>query len=81
MPSLDAPAGSAVAADPPGYSFYDNRSMRLMKLVSDGPWKDWIIYKHPDGQWVSLRKATALDWQTLAAAMSASIHAPHSPNE
>jgi hypothetical protein len=23
--------------------------------------KDWVLYKHPDGQWVSLRKATDVD--------------------
>lgn len=74
-------AQAAGSANPPGYTFYDNRSMLTMRLVSDGPWKDWIVYKHPDGQWVTLRKAMAVDWQVLAEAMSATIHAPHSPNE
>lgn len=34
----------------------------------------WICYRHPDGQWVTLRKATQSDIYELAAAMSATIH-------
>ena len=40
------------------YEFYDQASERQMLLKK---WHDdnlWLFYKHPDGQWVSLRKAT-----------------------
>jgi hypothetical protein len=40
-----------------------------MKLVTDGPFKGWICYKHPDGQWVSLRRATEEDREKLAEAI------------
>jgi hypothetical protein len=54
-------------SDPKGYSFYDLRSRREMRLVIEGTWKDWIIYKHPDGQWVShcakLHTRIGTNWQ------------------
>jgi len=53
-----------------GYAFFDNASGRTMMLVYEGEWKDWICYKHPDGQWVSLRKAATDDWRALVKAMS-----------
>lgn len=65
---------NAEGAEPKGYGFYDGKSKRFMRLVYEGPWKDWIVYKHPDGQWVSLRKATNDDWHALAQAMSATLH-------
>lgn len=44
--------------DPPGVEFFDTLSQRQMKLVTDGSWAGWIVYKHPDGQWVTLRRLT-----------------------
>ena len=54
--------------DPPGIAFFDKASRRVMKLVTDGQFKDWIVYKHPEGQWVSLRKATEDDLKRLKTA-------------
>lgn len=51
--------------DPPGIEFYDQVSGRVMKLVTGGHFIGWIVYKHPDGQWVSLRKATDDDRERL----------------
>ena len=47
---------------PPMY--FDDAKRGLMKLEQ---WGDelWLFYKHPDGQWVSLRKATDEDLDKL----------------
>jgi hypothetical protein len=34
----------------------------------------WILYRHPDGQWVTLRKATSADIAEMSAAVSAAHH-------
>lgn len=59
--AVTTPAKRKDHYDPPGIEFFDMASGRQMKLVADGIWKGWIAYKHPDGQWVSLRKAEADD--------------------
>lgn len=50
---------------PKGPKFYDNATGRKMILADTSePRRDligWLFYKHPDGQWVSLRKATESD--------------------
>lgn len=43
--------------DPKGPEYYGT-SGRLYKFCLEGPWIGWVAYKHPDGQWVSLRKMT-----------------------
>ena len=58
-------------SNPPGIEFLDCISQREMKLVTDGEWKGWIVYRHPDGQWVSLRRATEEDYSRLTEAMDA----------
>ena len=52
---------------PTGVEFYDNDSKREMMWIynEDEPWADWIFYKHPDGQWVSLRKISEQEKQIL----------------
>ena len=45
--------------DPEGVLFWEEG--RKLKLLVEGPYKDWVCYKHPDGQWVTLRKATRED--------------------
>ncbi len=35
----------------------------------------WILYRHPDGQWVTLRKATDSDVAAITKAMSTTFHA------
>ena len=54
--------------DPLGILFVDLLSRQEMKLVTEGPMKGWIVYKHPDGQWVTLRKATQKDLGKLVNA-------------
>lgn len=34
-------------------------------VFTNGPWKGWICYKHPDGQWVSRREADKEDLLAL----------------
>ena len=34
----------------------------------------WILYRHPDGQWVTLRKATDADVEKMSEAVSAQFH-------
>ena len=46
---------------PVGIEFYDANSDRNMILVQEGSWSGWIAYKHADGQWATLRKATEED--------------------
>lgn len=53
--------------EPRGVRFFDRRSGREMILVQE-PGSDfdgWLCYRHPDGQWVSLREATADDRRAL----------------
>ena len=64
--------------DPAGTRFYDVTSGREMKYVTEGHAKGWIVYKHPDGQWVTLRKATDAD---LAMINETVVRAHHSDLE
>lgn len=43
---------------PTGLEWTDMNTGRSEMLVTEGIWADWILYKHPDGQWVSLQKVT-----------------------
>jgi hypothetical protein len=54
--------------EPPGIRFHDGATRRDMVLVTDGPSKGWLCYRHPDGQWVTLRVATVGDLATIHAA-------------
>jgi hypothetical protein len=48
--------------EPKGFAFFDAASGRDMLLVAQGEaYAGWVCYKHPDGQWVTLRKATESD--------------------
>ncbi len=60
--------------DPKGTRFYDKASGREMKYVTEGHAKGWIVYKHPDGQWVTLRKATEEDLLALTEAVVKAHH-------
>lgn len=59
--------------EPPGVRFVDLRSGREMILVDHGPWAGWIVYRHPEGRWVSLREATRADRDALADAPTALV--------
>jgi hypothetical protein len=61
--------------EPKGYKFYSGTRKQDMMLVFEGPWKDWLVYKHPDGQWVSLRKATERDLSEISRAVATIHHA------
>lgn len=57
---------SEVSAWPKGIKFFDVNSNKEMLLCEEkGGWNQWLFYKHPDGQWVSIRKATELDLEKL----------------
>lgn len=62
--------------EPKGFKFYSQSMKKQMMLVQDeaSSWNGWIVYKHPDGQWVSLRKATDADHLELANAVSKAHH-------
>ena len=57
--------------DPVGLEFFDTATKKRMKYVyPDSPhWTGWILYKHPDGQWVTLRKATYADVGSISQAV------------
>jgi len=46
----------------PKFSLSIGKYVRLFKWESG---EVWVAYKHPDGQWVSLRKATEADKLSL----------------
>lgn len=48
--------------------FYDQRSERWMALVTLENEEQWLCYRHPDGQWVTLRMATDDDIARIEAA-------------
>jgi hypothetical protein len=63
--------------NPAGLDFYDCASGREMKYVypDSSHWTaGWLLYKHPDGQWVTLRKATDADISTINRAVSTAHH-------
>ena len=52
---------------PSGFDFIaGGKTLRLVEMP-EHPAHHWIVYQHPDGQWVTLRKATQDDFRTLAA--------------
>ena len=53
-----------------GCEFFDCKSQRDMILVTKGSWTGWICYKHPDGQWVKLRKATLEDCLSIVGSFA-----------
>jgi hypothetical protein len=63
---------------PKGVEFYDQATRRQMILVgTDEPQTDlhgWLCYKHPDGQWVTLRKASSDDTYRVMAEVSRAFH-------
>ncbi len=61
-----------------GIEFYDATTGLTMKYAypekENGGWGGWLFYKHPDGQWVSLRKATDDDLGRINAAVATAYH-------
>ncbi len=63
--------------DVPGLEFFDAASNRTMKYVYPDTAHSaagWLLYRHVDGQWITLRKATDAD---LAAINGAVVKAHH----
>ena len=62
--------------EPRGTRFYAE-GKEMMLVQDDEPRKEmhcWLLYRHPDGQWVTLRKATDADVATISAALVRSHH-------
>lgn len=55
---------------PEGIVFYDLRSARTMLFVTalNHPFNGWLCWLHPDGEWVTQRKATQDDRTRIEAA-------------
>lgn len=54
--------------EPEGIRFFDAASLRLMKLVTAGPYRGWLVFLGRNGAWVTLHKATPDDVRQLAGA-------------
>ena len=56
--------------EPKGTRFFDAATNRQMLFVQDKDhsFDGWLCYRHPDGQWVTLRKATDDDIARIKAA-------------
>lgn len=46
---------------PEGIRFYSQSMRKEMIYITEGPHKGWLAFNHPDGQWVSLHKASQSD--------------------
>lgn len=63
--------------DVPGLEFFDQNSNRTMKYVyphTEHWTAGWILYRHVDGRWVTLRKATDADITVLNRMISTAHH-------
>lgn len=60
-------------AEPIGIEFFDVTSSRTMRLVLTGAWQNWLVYKKPDGRWVSLRQCNHDDAITISAAVAKGV--------
>jgi len=48
--------------------FLDQATGRMMKFTKWGT-ETWLVYRHPDGQWVSLRRPTNQDYAVYLKAL------------
>ena len=58
--------------------FYDQRTRRETVYVYPDTKHElagWLLFKHPDGQWVTLRKATDDDVERMSQAVIEAHHA------
>jgi hypothetical protein len=71
-------AGSAY--EPQGIRFNDAASGRTMLLVTEaGPHEGWLCWRHPDGQWVTLRPASPVETAQIKTAHREAILAGKAP--
>ena len=62
--------------EPSGTCFQAN-GKEMMLVLDDEPRKEmhgWILYRHPDGQWVPLRNATDGELVAICNAVSRAHH-------
>jgi hypothetical protein len=57
------------------YSISMKKQMRYLYPDCGDSWAGWILYRHADGPWVSLRKATDRDIAELTVAVTKAHHA------
>ena len=58
--------------------FYDAANQREMMYIYPDTkhWcAGWLLYRHPDGQWVTLRKATGADIRSMSKMVVEAHHA------
>jgi len=53
--------------EPQGFRFQDVNQGEMILIQEKGSFEGWLCYRNADDQWVSLRKATDQDIQTLQA--------------
>jgi len=53
--------------EPVGVKWTEMPDNRQYMLVTEGIWQDWIVKKHPDGQWVSQQKVTPEERDAILA--------------
>lgn len=63
--------GTVQIFTPDGFQFRDSSDGQNKILVTKGAYEGWICYQHPDGQWVTLRKATEEDKQKITRTFKA----------
>ena len=51
--------------EPNGIKFYANKREMMIVDKNEEQYAGWLLFKHPDGQWVTLRKATEDDMGKL----------------
>lgn len=71
------PYGPSVKFNVAPLRFYDQRREQNMMYVYPDTKHElagWLLYQHPDGQWVTLRKATDDDIERLSSAVIGEIH-------
>lgn len=55
--------------EPDGVMMFCRKSNRYLKLITEkGPYQNWLCYRHPDGQWVTLQESTEEDRARIAQA-------------
>lgn len=47
--------------DPIGLDFFDKRINRKVRIALSGPWNGYLVFQHPEGMWVFMRKCTEED--------------------
>lgn len=63
----------------PEIRFYNASRKQDMGLCKSSPLAGWIVYKHPDGQWVTYREATEADLRQIETLTNWCKH-PKCPN-